>query len=210
MTGTKAALRGDSMSIKDWVERKHRHVLPSLSVLLGSPLSPWSSHLAFYKLCKPVHTRLHPNDLNVMCLSSFERETESSSPRRPNLLWKCTFISLQCSRVLIERDSGQHVQNRHMMALIKDMTSFFSLHLFSRLYHTISYLEKWWVWFNSGCISRSAIQTTQTSLLCRGLWCYLSVIYSTGIIHIPKSKGRICTMGNIPQYEAEVFSAGLR
>lgn len=39
ITGTKGALRGYSVSIKEWVERKRRHVCPPLQLTLSHPFS---------------------------------------------------------------------------------------------------------------------------------------------------------------------------
>lgn len=106
ITGTKGALRGYSVSMKEWMERKHRHVCPPLSGSLSlSPFFPWSFHPALYKLCTPIYTGLGLNDFNAMCLSSIEKRTESSSLRRPDLLWTCTFIP---SAVLQGIDGWRH------------------------------------------------------------------------------------------------------
>ncbi len=100
MTGTKPALRGYSVSIKEWAERKYRHVSPSLSLSLSlthtfSPLFfRGSLHPAFHKLCMPIYTQLHLHDFDAMCLSCIEKGRESSSLGRPELLWKCTFHAL--------------------------------------------------------------------------------------------------------------------
>lgn len=87
----------------------------SLSVSLSLTQS---LHPAFYKLCTPIYTQLCHNDFNAMCLSSIEKERESSFLRGLALLWKCTFISTQCLRVLIDGGMGEHEID--MMLLIKD------------------------------------------------------------------------------------------
>lgn len=115
MTGTKLALRGHSLNIKEWAER-YRHASPSLSLSLSHSLTlpfSWSVHPAFYKLCTPIYTQLCHNDFNAVCLSSIEKERESSFLRGLALLWKCTFISTQCLRLLIDGGLGEHAWNRH-------------------------------------------------------------------------------------------------
>lgn len=105
MTATKPALRGYSVSIKEWAERKYRHASASHPL---SPFFPGSHHPAFHKLCTPIYTQLPLNDFNAVCLRATEKERESSSLRGPELLLKCTFISMQCSRVLTCEGMGEH------------------------------------------------------------------------------------------------------
>lgn len=82
---------------------------------LSPSLSPFflgSHRPAFHKLCTPIYTLLPLSDFNGVCLSPIEKKRESSSLRRRRLLWKCTFISKQCSRVLVCKDMGEHAWNR--------------------------------------------------------------------------------------------------
>lgn len=71
MTGTKPALRGYSASIKEWAERKFRHVSASLSFSF-SPFFHGSLHPAFHKLCTPIYTRPQLNEFDAISLSSIE------------------------------------------------------------------------------------------------------------------------------------------
>lgn len=94
MTATKPALRGHSLSTKEWAERKYRHVSASLPFFLDHTIPP------LHKLHTPIYTQLPLNDFNAVCLSDIEKERESSSRKGTELLWKCTFISMQFPRVL--------------------------------------------------------------------------------------------------------------
>lgn len=84
----------------------------SLPLTLSLPFFLGSRCPAFHKLCTPIYTLLPLSDFNGVCLSPIEKKGESSSLRQPRLLWKCTFISTQCSRVLVCKDMGEHAWKR--------------------------------------------------------------------------------------------------
>lgn len=119
----------------------------SLSHSLTLPFS-WSLHPAFYKLCTPIYTQLCHNDFNAMCLSSIERERESSVLRGLALLSKCTFIATKCLRVLIDGGLGEHAWNRHDVVGKRQLGSsatrfgsYFHILLFFYCANTSSYLS---------------------------------------------------------------------
>lgn len=94
MTGTKPALQGYSASIKEWAERKYRHVSLTLSPFFQDPSIQPSTNYAH-----PFTPGFISMILMQHVLAPLKRE---GSHLLSELLWKCTLISMQCSRVLID------------------------------------------------------------------------------------------------------------
>ena len=99
MTGTKPALQGYSASIKEWAERKYRHVSLTLSPFFQDP-----SILPSTNYARPF-TPGFISMILMQCVSAPLKRREGSH-LLSELLWKCTFISMQCSRVLIVEGKG--------------------------------------------------------------------------------------------------------
>lgn len=106
MTGTKPALQGYSVNIKEWAERKYRHVSPSLSLSFFFSVDP--SILPSTNYARPFTPGFVSMILMQCVLALLKRERESSALRGVELLWKCTLIFMQCSRVLIDEGMGEH------------------------------------------------------------------------------------------------------
>lgn len=105
MTGTKPALQGYSASIKEWEERKYRHVSLTLSPFFQNP-----SILPSTNYARPFTPGFISMILMQCVLAPLKNE---GSHLLSELLWKCTFISMQCSRVLIDEGKGGDAWNRH-------------------------------------------------------------------------------------------------